>query len=167
MSAAESGFVEQELSKAEKQGMYSRGSSPWGSWAFSTKPTGQRDPRVVVDFRRVNKTLVKAVCFIRRGDTTKSALCGSMFVTLGDGAKGFNLAKNTELAASVLAVLSESGCRLANVLQLGPVNGPFDFSFIMDELFALSPEHRRRLGRTWINYIDDWALRSGRFLEGR
>ena len=38
----------------------------------------------------------------------------------------------------VLAVLSESGCRLVNVLQLGPVNGPFDFSFIMDEHFALS-----------------------------
>ena len=43
------------------------------------------------------------------------ALIGSMFVTLGDGAKGFNLVKNTELAAQVLAVLSQAGCRLANV----------------------------------------------------
>ena len=122
---------------------------------------------MVVDFRRVNKTLVKAVYFIRRGESTKQALTGSMYVTLGDGAKGFNLVQNTEMAASVLAVLSQSGCRLANVLQLGPVNGPFDFSFIMDELFALSPAHRRGLGKTWLNYIDDWALRSGRFLEGR
>ena len=47
-------------------------------------------------------------------------------------AKGFNLIVNTDFAAQVLAVLSESGCRLSNVLQLGPVNGPFDFSFIMD-----------------------------------
>ena len=37
----------------------------------------------------------------------------------------------------------------------------------MDELFALSPAHHRRLGRSWINYIDDWALRSGRWLDGR
>ena len=78
----------------------------------------------MVDFRRVNNTLAKAVYFIRRGEFTKQALIGSMFVTLGDGAKGFNLVKNTELAAMVLAALSESGCRLANVLQLGPANRP-------------------------------------------
>ena len=117
----------------------------------------------MVDFRRVNKTLIKAVYFIRRSEATKTQLCGSVYVTLGDGAKGFNLIENTELASQVLAVLSEAGCRLANVLQLGPVNGPFDFSFIMDELGSVSPEHRRRHGRVWLNYIDDWALRSGRW----
>ena len=147
--------------------MYKKGFSPWGSWAFLTKPNPPRPPRVVVDFRRVNKTIVKAVYFIRRGDSTKYQLCGSVYVTLGDGAKGFNLVCNTEFAAQVLAVLSESGCRLSNVLQLGPVNGPFDFSFIMDELAALSPHHKRRLGKNWINYIDDWGLRSGRWLDGR
>ena len=69
-------------------------------------------------------------------------MCGNVFVTLGDGAKGFNLVVIIELAAQVLAVLSEGGCRLWNVLQLGPVNGPFDFSFNMDELAPLSPETR-------------------------
>ena len=31
LSASESAFVERELEKAEKQGMYTKGSSPWGS----------------------------------------------------------------------------------------------------------------------------------------
>ena len=48
-----------------------------------TKPTPPRKPRVVVDFRRVNATLVKAVYFNRRSDTTRTMLAGSVYVTLG------------------------------------------------------------------------------------
>ena len=40
----ESVIVEKDLQQAEKQGMYTKGSSPWGSWAFLTKPAPPRKP---------------------------------------------------------------------------------------------------------------------------
>ena len=45
LPANESAFVEQELDKAEKQGMYTKGSSPRGSWAFATKHSTVRNRR--------------------------------------------------------------------------------------------------------------------------
>ena len=97
----------------------------------------ERRRRVVVDYRRVNAALRKAIYFIRRCEDVKQELAGKLFYTTVDGLKGFNLLENTDYASQVLAVLSDLGCLLAKVLQLGPCNGPFDFQYVVDDLFSL------------------------------
>merc|ERR1712060_42453 len=51
------------------------------------------------------------------------------------------------------------------VLQLGPSTGPFDFQFCTDELFTGTG--RGRYGAVWKNYIDDFWVRTGQWLNGR
>ncbi|CAK0840013.1 unnamed protein product, partial [Prorocentrum cordatum] len=51
------------------------------------------------------------------------------------------------------------------VLQLGPATGPFDFQFCTDELFTGTG--RGRYGSVWKNYIDDFWVRTGQWLNGR
>ena len=99
------------------------------------------------DSRRVNAALQRY--YIRRCEDVKQELAGSLFFSTVDGLKRFNLLENTDLAAQVLAVLSDLGCLLARVLQLGPCNGPFDFQYVVDDLFSLGPEHPNWFGRAW------------------
>ena len=104
---------------------------------------------MIVDYRRVNAALQRAIYYIRRREDVKQELAGLLFYSTVDGLKGFNLLENTDLAAQVLAVLSDLGCLLARVLQLGPCNGPFDFQYVVDDLFSLGPEHPKWFGRAW------------------
>eukprot|EP00974_Lingulodinium_polyedra_P025221 2438165-Lingulodinium_polyedra.AAC.1 len=43
----EAQFVQDELEKGVAQGLYTRGTSSWGSWAFPTKASVARRRRVV------------------------------------------------------------------------------------------------------------------------
>ena len=152
--------MQQMLERELEEGFYIRGASPWGSWAFLTRPTpGGRRRRVVVDYRRINGVIIRAVYYIRRCDDVKSALLGSVYMSGFDGLKGFNLLENTEFSQQVWAVLSEIGCLLPKALQLGGANGPFDFQYVVDETFSLGSRDRRRFGQQWLNYLDDFAVR--------
>ena len=100
--------MQQMLERELEEGFYIRGASPWGSWAFLTRPTpGGRRRRVVVDYRRINGVIIRAVYYIRRCDDVKSALLGSVYMSGFDGLKGFNLLENTEFSQQVWAVLSD------------------------------------------------------------
>ena len=159
--------MQQMLERELEEGFYLRGASPWGSWAFLTRPTpGGRRRRIVVDYRRINGVIIRAVYYIRRCDDVKSALLGSVYMSGFDGLKGFNLLENTEFSKQVWAVLSEIGCLLPQALQLGGANGPFDFQYVVDETFSLGSRARRRFGQQWLNYLDDFAVRSGRWVRG-
>eukprot|EP00969_Alexandrium_andersonii_P025948 1132615-Alexandrium_andersonii.AAC.1 len=72
-----------------QRGHYERAVSPWGSWAFPTRP-GRRKRRVVVDYRQVNQRTVRAVYALRRSDDIKSESTGRVFYTLLDAVSGFN-----------------------------------------------------------------------------
>ena len=159
-------FVRREMEEGVRQGLYVRGTSPWGSWAFPTRAdlSGRRR-RTVVDYRLVNRRMVLFTYYIRRCSDVKGDLVGSAFLSGLDGARGFNLLRNTAKAKEVLAVLTADGVFLPEVLQLGPSTGPFDFQYVTDELFT-SCGHGR-FGRCWKNYIDDFFVRTGRWLEGR
>ena len=87
----EAQFVRETLGKDIASGLYERGISPWGSWAFSTKASELRRRRVVVDYRRVNAALQRAIYYIRRCEDVKQELAGSLFYSTVDGLKGFNL----------------------------------------------------------------------------
>ncbi|MAB81808.1 MAG: hypothetical protein CMJ24_00005, partial [Phycisphaerae bacterium] len=161
-------FVEASLEQDTRLGLYERGMSPWGSYAFATREsTSGRARRVVVDYRRINRYLQRSIYYIRHVDDLKEEAAGAVFYTGCDGAKGYNLLVNTPNAKEVLAVLSQGGCRLPLCLQLGPQNGPFDFQFTVDMGFMPPPPHPVRLGREWKNYLDDFFICTGKWLDGR
>ena len=120
----------------------------------------------MVDYRRINRTIVRAIYYIRRCDDVKSHLIGSVYLSSFDGLKGFNLLKNTPFSTQVWAVLSEIGCLLPQALQLGGANGPFDFQYVVDVIFQPEGGRKRRFGKVWLNYLDDFCIRSGRWLRG-
>ena len=170
-------FIRDALDKEVAEGYYTRGASPWGSWAFATRPTpGGRRRRTVVDYRKVNGRIVKSIYYIRRCQDIKDDLAGSAFLSSFDGLRGFNLLRNTKFSKLVLAILADSGCHLPECLQLGGANGPFDFQNVVDETFTMSPPQYPVLakvaprpawyGRQWKNYLDDFCIRTGRWNNG-
>ena len=100
---------------------------------------------MVVDYRIVNSRLQVTTYYIRRCSDVTGELVGRAFLSGADGARGFNLMLNTQKAKEVLAVLTEAGCFLPSVLQLGPADGPFDFQYATDELFTSAG--RGRMGK--------------------
>jgi hypothetical protein len=52
-------------------------------------------------------------------------------------------------------------------LTFGPHNGPEDFSYVVDRLFSGGGKARRRFCSTWLAYVDDVTVRSGRYSGGR
>ena len=59
LKGAEAEFVRKELEDNVAQGLYLRGMSAWGSWAFPTKEAlGGRRRRTVVDYSVVNRRRV-------------------------------------------------------------------------------------------------------------
>jgi hypothetical protein len=179
LKGPEAEFVREELEANVTQGLYTRGMSPWGSWAFPTKVSvAQRRRRTVIDYRMVNSRLQQSVYYIRRCCDVKADLVGRALLSGFDGARGFNLLVNTARAREVLAVLSDSGCFLPKVLQLGPSTGPFDFQYCTDELFTSAgrtlPSRQNgvlkgqsRYGNQWKNYLDDHWIATGRWIDGR
>ena len=110
LKGAEAEFVRRELEENVAQGLYSRGMSAWGSWAFPTKAVlGGRRRRTVVDYRVVNGRLKLSVYYIRGCGDVKNDLVGRAFLSAADGARGYNLLLNTVRAKEVLAVLADCG----------------------------------------------------------
>eukprot|EP00959_Pyramimonas_sp_CCMP1952_P220722 4614798-Pyramimonas_sp.AAC.1 len=75
LKGPEASIVREELEAGVEQGLYSRGTSPWGSWAFPTKEHASgRRRRTVVDYRMVNRRMVMFVYYIRRCRDVKGEL---------------------------------------------------------------------------------------------
>ena len=54
-----------------------------------------RRRRTVVDYRMVNRRMILFVYYIRRCSGVKAELIGAAFLAGLDGARGFNLLRNT------------------------------------------------------------------------
>ena len=117
-----------------------RGNSPWGSPPFPTKEFPQhkkaRKRRMVVDYRRVNARVARAIYFVRRAADVTMECSGSIWMTLVDACAGFNQIVNTERARRMLAIVARSGQFLPRCLTFGPTNGPEDFSYVVDRIYA-------------------------------
>jgi hypothetical protein len=122
---------------------------------------------LVVDYRRVNTKTKRAIYFVRRLEEVKGDASGSAFLSFLDAVAGFNQVVNTPRAKEMLAILSRSGCWLPTCLMFGPHNGPEDFFYVVDRLFTGSRRARGRFCRTWLAYVDDLTVRSGRYVEGK
>ena len=83
-----------------------------------------------------------------------------------DVCKGFNKILNTQRAKKMLAILARSGQFLPICLTFGPSNGPEDFAYATDRVFAPGRRRRMRLCKEWEIYADDATIRTGRMIDG-
>ena len=91
---------------------------------------------------------------------------GSLWLTLLDAVTGFNHIVNTERARQMLAILSRSGQFLPRCLTFGPANGPEDFCYVIDRVYAPGRKGARRFCKEWLGYVDDLTIRTGREIDG-
>ena len=78
-----------------------------------------------------------------------------------DVVSGFKQIRNTKRAREVLAIVARSGKYLPVAFTFGPVNGPDDFSFVVDRAYAPGRGRKLRFTKEWIAYVDDLTVRSG------
>ena len=122
---------------------------------------------MVIDYRAVNKRTRRSVYYVRRQEDVKSEAAGSAYLSVLDAVTGFHQVVNTQRAREMLACLARSGCWLPRCLTFGPHNGPEDFSYVVDRLFSGGSKSKGRFCRTWLAYVDDITVRSGRFVGGK
>jgi hypothetical protein len=170
LKGEEAEWVDEQLQKEVISGQLVRGNSEWASPPFATKAFAehrrQRKRRLVVDYRRVNQRILRAVYFVRSADGVVQEVAGSMWLSLVDACKGFNQVANTRRARQVLAILARSGQYLPVCLTFGPTNGPEDFAFATDRVFAPGKNRKMRFCANWQIYADDITVRTGRWLNG-
>jgi len=170
LKGEEAEWVDQQLQGEVISGQLVRGNSEWASPPFATKAFAehrrQRKRRLVVDYRRVNQRILRAVYFVRSADGVVQEVAGSMYMSLVDACKGFNQIANTRRAREILAILARSGQYLPVCLTFGPTNGPEDFAFATDRVFAPGRGRKMRFCTNWQIYADDITVRSGRWING-
>jgi hypothetical protein len=164
-------WVDEKLEAEVARGQLIRGNSAWGSPPFPTKESAgehqkKRKRRLVVDYRRVNARVARSVYYCKRITDVLSEVAGSAWYTFVDAVTGFNQVVNTRRAREVLAIVARSGKFLPVCLTFGPTNGPDDFSYVVDRMYAPGRSRRMRLGREWLAYVDDLTVRSGRVVDG-
>ena len=140
LKGEEADWVDAQLQSEVESGQLVRGNSEWASPPFATKEFAkhrrQRKRRLVVDYRRVNRRTLRAIYCVRSADGVLRSVAGSALMSLLDACKGFNQVKNTTRAMEMLAILARSGQYLPRCLTFGPHNGPEDFAFATDRVFA-------------------------------
>ena len=119
-----------------------------------------------MDYRRVNARVLRNSYYSRKSSEVIAEASGSAYLTLLDAVTGFNQVENTERAKQVLALVSRGGQFLPTCLTFGPQNGPEDFAFVVDRIYAPGRHRRLRLMKEWLPYVDDLTIRTGRVLDG-
>lgn len=87
-------------------------------------------------------------------------------MSLVDAVAGFNHVKNTPRAREMLALLWRTGQFLPICLTFGPHNGPDDFSYVVDRVYAPGARSKRRFCKEWLAYVDDLTVRTGKVVDG-
>ena len=170
LKGEEAEWVDKQLQAEVDSGQLERGNSEWASPPFATKEFAehrrQRKRRVVVDYRRVNRRTLRAVYCVRSADGVAREVAGSAWMTFLDACKGFNQVRNTERARRMLAILARSGQFLPRCLTFGPHNGPEDFAYATDRVYAPGRGRKMRFCKEWQIYADDCTIRTGRVCDG-
>ena len=141
-------WIEGEVANAYKRGQYMAGESNWGSPAFCVSSGAQKKPRLVIDYRRINRLTVQAVYLMPEANAIKRSAAGRLWYSTADGVAGFNQIQNSVFASRVLAVVTISGKHLPRSLGFGPANAPEDFCRFGFRTF------RRKLFKTWHLFVD-------------
>ena len=163
-------WIDQKIEEEIARGQLIRGNSPWGSPPFPTREAAAhkraRKRRIVVDYRRVNARVLRNSYYSRKASEVIAEAAGSAYLTLLDAVTGFNQVENTDRAKQVLALVSRGGQFLPTCLTFGPQNGPEDFAYVVDRIYAPGRHRKLRLMKQWLPYVDDLTIRTGRVLDG-
>jgi hypothetical protein len=163
-------FVDKSLDDELARGAVVRGNSDWGSAPFPTKVVAehkkQSKKRMVVDYRRVNARTERAVYYTRKSSDVLSEAAGSLWFTFLDAVAGFNHIRNTQRAMEMLAIVWRTGHFLPVCLTFGPHNGPEDFGYVVDRIYASGSRGKRRYCKEWLGFVDDLTIRTGRMVDG-
>ena len=164
-------WVDEKLEEEVRRGQLVRGSSAWGSPPFPTKEAPahkrHRKRRLVVDYRRVNARVVRSTYYCRKASDVLASAAGSVWYSFVDAVTGFNQIRNSRRAMEILAIVARSGKFLPVCLTFGPINGPDDFSFVVDRAFAPGRGRKMKYTKEWVAYVDDLTVRTGRVVDGR
>ena len=98
---------------------------------------------MVIDYR-VNARTLRAIYLVRSADSVIGDAIGSALYTFLYACKVFNQIAHTRRASEMLAILARSGQFLPRCLTFGPRNGPEDFAFTTDRIFALGRGRKLR-----------------------
>ena len=162
-------WVDERLEEEVQRGQLVRGASAWGSPPFPTKEAPahkrSRKRRLVVDYRRVNAQVLRSTYYCRKATDVLSQCAGSIWYSFVDAVTGFNQIQNTRRAMEVLAIVARSGKFLPVCLTFGPVNGPDDFSYVVDRAFGPGRGRQMKYTKEWIAYVDDLTVRTGRVID--
>ncbi|CAL1173292.1 unnamed protein product, partial [Cladocopium goreaui] len=162
-------WVDERLEEEVQRGQLVRGASAWGSPPFPTKEAPahkrSRKRRLVVDYRRVNARVLRSTYYCRKATDVLSQCAGSIWYSFVDAVTGFNQIQNTRRAMEVLAIVARSGKFLPVCLTFGPVNGPDDFSYVVDRAFGPGRGRQMKYTKEWIAYVDDLTVRTGRVID--
>ena len=109
---------------------------------------------------------LRASYYVRKASDVLAQAAGSIWFTLVDAVTGFNHILNTPRARQMLAIVARSGQFLPRCLTFGPVNGPEDFCYVVDRVYAPGKYAARRFCKEWLGYVDDLTIRTGRCVDG-
>jgi hypothetical protein len=170
LKGEQASWVDEKLEEEVRRGQLVRGGSAWGSSPFPTKEFAQhkkaRKRRLVVDYRRVNARTLRSMYLVRKSSDVLCEAAGSVWMTLLDAVTGFNHILNTRRAMEMLALLWRTGQFLPVCLTFGPHNGPDDFCYVVDRVYAPGSRSQRRFCSEWLAYVDDLTIRTGRVVSG-
>ena len=159
-------WIDQKIEEEVARGQLTRGNSPPFPTREAAAHQRARKRRIVVDYRRVNARVLRNSYYSRKASEVIAEAAGSAYLTLLDAVTGFNQVENTDRAKRVLALVSRSGQFLPICLTFGPQNGPEDFAYVVDRIYAPGRHRKLRLMKLWLPYVDDLTIRTGRVLDG-
>ena len=159
-------WIDQKIEEEVARGQLTRGNSPPFPTREAAAHQRARKRRIVVDYRRVNARVLRNSYYSRKASEVIAEAAGSAYLTLLDAVTGFNQVENTDRAKRVLALVSRSGQFLPICLTFGPQNGPEDFAYVVDRIYAPGRHRKLRLMKQWLPYVDDLTIRTGRVLDG-
>lgn len=155
MSPAKREAIDTQMDKWMKLGVIEPSRSPWGAPAFIVYRNGK--PRMVVDFRKLNESVIKDEFPLPRQDEILQTLTGSQWLSTLDALAGFTQLEIHEDDKERLAFRTHRGLFQFRRMPFGYTNGPAIFQRIMQGILAPF---------LWIFalvYIDDMVIFSKTF----
>lgn len=133
-SPANREVIDKQMDSWISLGVIEPSKSPWGAPAFITYRNGK--PRMVIDLRRLNETVIPDEFPIPRQDDILQALSGSQWLTTLDALAGFTQLSMSDSSAEKLAFRTHRGLWQFRRMPFGYRNGPSVFQRVMQGVLA-------------------------------
>lgn len=133
-SPAKREVIDKQMDSWIKLGVIEPSKSPWAAPVFIVYRNSK--PRMVIDLRRLNQSVINDEFPIPRQEDILQALTGSQWLTTLDALAGFTQLTMTDSAAEKLAFRTHRGLWQFRCMPFGYRNGPSLFQRIMQNVLA-------------------------------